>query len=83
MGRYIFDFSKREAEELRSINKIDVINFYRMYLQQSSPKCRRLAVRVWGCDTDIKEAKTQDKSVLVIEDITAFKMSSKFYPSIC
>jgi len=81
--RYIFDLSKKEAEELTGIHKIDVINWYKMYLQQSSPKCRRLAVRVWGCNTDMKAAETSDKSVQVIEDVTAFKMSSKFYPSIC
>ncbi|XP_040991889.1 nardilysin-like [Juglans microcarpa x Juglans regia] len=81
--RYMFDLSKKEAEELNSIHKTDVINWYKMYLQQSSPKCRRLAVRVWGCNTDMKEAEMQHKSVQVIKDVTAFKMSSKFYPSIC
>lgn len=81
--RYIFDMSNKEAEEVRGIHKIDVINWYKMYLQQSSPKCRRLAVRVWGCETDMKEAETQNKSLQVIKDITTFKMSSKFYPSIC
>ncbi|KAE8039413.1 hypothetical protein FH972_011826 [Carpinus fangiana] len=81
--RYIFDLSKKEAEELTGIRKIDIINWYKMYLQQSSPKCRRLAVRLWGCNTDMKSSETPDKSLQVIEDITAFKMSSKFYPSIC
>lgn len=75
--------SKKEAEELSGIHKIDVINCYKMYLQQSSPKCRRLAVRVWGCNTDMKDAETQNKSLQVIKDVTTFKMSSKFYPSIC
>ncbi|XP_030963559.1 nardilysin-like [Quercus lobata] len=81
--RYIFDLSKKEAEELSGIHKIDVINCYKMYLQQSSPKCRRLAVRVWGCNTDMKDAETQNKSLQIIKDVTTFKMSSKFYPSIC
>ncbi|KAJ4719217.1 Insulin-degrading enzyme [Melia azedarach] len=81
--RYMFDQSQKEAEVLKSINKIDVINWYKTYLQQSSPKCRRLAVRVWGCNTDIKEAETYPKSVQVIEDLTAFKLSSEFYPSLC
>ncbi|KAK9279411.1 hypothetical protein L1049_013090 [Liquidambar formosana] len=81
--RYMFDLSVKEAEELRSIHKIDVINWYKTYMQQSSPKCRRLAVRVWGCNTDLKEAETQPKSVQVITDPAAFKKSSKFYPSIC
>lgn len=81
--RYMFDQSQKEAEDLKSINKNDVINWYKTYLQQSSPKCRRLAVRVWGCNTDIKESEKHSKSVLVIEDLTAFKLSSEFYQSLC
>ncbi|XP_062015167.1 nardilysin-like [Rosa rugosa] len=80
---YMFDYTKQEAERLRSIQKEDVINWYKTYLQQSSPKCRRLAIRVWGCNTDLKEAEARPESVQVIEDLAAFKMSSEFYPSIC
>lgn len=78
----MFDYAKKEAEELKSIQKEDVINWYKTYLQQSSPKCRRLAIRVWGCNTDLKEAEAQPESVKVIKDLAAFKMSSEFYPSI-
>ncbi|KAM7259044.1 hypothetical protein ACFE04_014785 [Oxalis oulophora] len=81
--RYIFDFSEKEAEELKSIQKKDIIKWYKMHLQQTSPKCRRLAVRVWGCNTDFKEAEKHQNSVQVIKDFTAFKMSSEFYPSMC
>ncbi|XAR60816.1 Insulysin [Bertholletia excelsa] len=81
--RYMFDLSEREAEELRSIQKNDVIDWYNTYLRQPSPKCRRLAVRVWGCNADWREVEVQGKSVQVIEDLSAFKMSSNFYPSIC
>ncbi|KAA8543659.1 hypothetical protein F0562_021595 [Nyssa sinensis] len=81
--RYMFDLSEKEAEELRSIQKTDVIDWYSTYLIRSSPKCRRLAVRVWGCNTDWKEAHTQSMSVQFIEDLTAFKLSSNFYSSIC
>ncbi|KAL7173019.1 hypothetical protein ACSBR2_032480 [Camellia fascicularis] len=81
--RYMFDFSAKEAEEISSIQKKDVIDWYSTYLRQSSPKCRRLAVRVWGCNAELKEANTQATSVQVIEDLTSFKMSSEFYPSIC
>ncbi|KAJ9698882.1 hypothetical protein PVL29_007786 [Vitis rotundifolia] len=81
--RYMFDMSVKEAEELRSICKSDIIDWYRTYLLQSSPNCRRLAVRVWGCNTDLKEAEAQSQSVQVIEDLTVFKTSSEFYPSIC
>lgn len=76
----MFNYSKKAAEELRSIKKEDVIIFYKTYLQQSSPKCRRLATRVWGCNTNFKKADAaRPESVQVIEDVAAFKMSSKFY----
>ncbi|CAB4312356.1 unnamed protein product [Prunus armeniaca] len=80
--RYMFDFAEEEAEELKTIHKEDVINWYRTYLQQSSPKCRRLATRVWGCNTDPKEAEARSESMKVIEDPATFKMSSTFYPSL-
>ncbi|KAK0597364.1 hypothetical protein LWI29_024553 [Acer saccharum] len=60
--RYMFDQSQKEAEDLKSLNKSDIINWYKTYLQQSSPKCRRLAIRVWGCNTDLKESETHPKS---------------------
>ncbi|PQM40259.1 nardilysin-like [Prunus yedoensis var. nudiflora] len=80
--RYMFDFAAEEAEELKTIHKEDVINWYRTYLQQSSPKCRRLATRVWGCNTDPKEAEARSESMQGIEDPATFKMSSTFYPSL-
>ncbi|KAK4274917.1 hypothetical protein QN277_018076 [Acacia crassicarpa] len=81
--RYIFDMSKKEAEELRSISKKDVVDWYKTYLKQSSPNCRRLVIRVWGCNTNLKDAEAASKTVQVIGDPEAFKMSSKFYPSVC
>ncbi|PRQ34785.1 putative insulysin [Rosa chinensis] len=82
--RYTFDYAKRVAEELSSLQKEDVVNFYKTYLQQSSPKRRRLGIRVWGCNTDLKEAEeSRPESVQVIEDLEAFKMSSEFYPHGC
>lgn len=53
---YTFDYSTKAAEELTSIQKEDVIDFYKTYLQES-PKRRRLAVRAWGCNTNFKEAE--------------------------
>ncbi|GMG98165.1 hypothetical protein Nepgr_000005 [Nepenthes gracilis] len=83
--RYMFDSSEKEAREVRSIKKRELIGWYNQYFHQSSPKCRRLAARVWGCNTAIKDAEIQHKSgkVQVIDDLMAFKMSSNFYPSIC
>ncbi|XP_010457845.1 PREDICTED: nardilysin-like isoform X1 [Camelina sativa] len=81
--RYMFDFSHKVAEELRNIQKKDVIKWYKTYFRESSPKCRRLAVRVWGCDTNMKESQTDEKSVQVIADAVAFKSTTQFYPSLC
>lgn len=76
--------SKKEAEELRNISKHDVIEWYKTYFKESSPKCRRLLVRVWGCNTDLKDAEeAPPKSVHAITDVAAFKMQSKFYPTLC
>ncbi|XP_042507434.1 nardilysin-like isoform X2 [Macadamia integrifolia] len=81
--RYLFDMSQKEAEELRGISKNDVIYWFNTYLRPSSPKCRRLAVHLWGCNTNMKVDETQVKSVTMIEDVGAFKMSADFYPSLC
>ncbi|KAL6180697.1 hypothetical protein ACLB2K_047357 [Fragaria x ananassa] len=77
--RYTYDWPKKVAEEVRSLQKEDIINFYKTYLQPSSPKCRRLAIRVWGCNTDLKEAEAPPESIQLIQDLAAFKMSSEFY----
>lgn len=81
--RYMFDFSTREAEEIRSIRKIDVLNWYKTYMKHPSPLCRKLALRVWGCSTNWKESETESESVQVIRDLACFKSSSKFYQSMC
>lgn len=79
----MFDMSEKEAEELKSIQKTDVLDWYTTYLTQSSPKCRRLAVQVWGCNTNLKEADPPARSALAIKDLATFKMSSTFYPAFC
>ncbi|CAN1266237.1 At1g06900 [Linum perenne] len=81
--RYVFDFSLKEAEELKKITKSDVIDWCRTYLLQSSPKCRRLAVRVWGCEADWKELEKRPDSEQPIKDLSAFKTSIDCYPSLC
>ncbi|KAJ9565085.1 hypothetical protein OSB04_001051 [Centaurea solstitialis] len=82
--RYMFDLSAKEAEAVKSLEKSDVTKWYNTYLRKSSPKCRRLAVRVWGCNTNINEASASaSTSVQVIKDLIPFKASSKFYPAFC
>ncbi|XP_051113236.1 nardilysin-like isoform X2 [Andrographis paniculata] len=81
--RYMFDMSKKKAEELKGIQKDDIINWYHTYLRKPSPKCRRLAVRVWGCNSDWNEADAQGTSRQVIKDLTHFKSKSSYYPGLC
>ncbi|KAK8601376.1 hypothetical protein V6N13_058910 [Hibiscus sabdariffa] len=86
-NRYMFDMSKREAEELKSIQKMDVVKWYKEYLREPSPKCRKLAVRVWGCNTNLEEGANKTESLQQqqqhIKDLAAFKESSDYYPSLC
>ncbi|XP_062211184.1 nardilysin-like [Phragmites australis] len=82
--RYMFDMSKLEAEELRTVWKDDIIAWYNTYIRSSSPKRRRLAVHVYGCNSDIAEAaKLQEQSWTIIDDVKSLKVSSQFYSSLC
>ncbi|KAG8371574.1 hypothetical protein BUALT_Bualt13G0102100 [Buddleja alternifolia] len=69
----MFDLSKKEAEELSGIHKRDIIDWYKTYLRQPSSKCRRLAIRVWGCNTDMKDADAQATPLQVIKDLQGFQ----------
>ncbi|XP_062215667.1 nardilysin-like isoform X2 [Phragmites australis] len=82
--RYMFDMSKLEAEELKTVRKDDVIAWYNTYIRSSSPKHRRLAVHVYGCNSDITEAaKLREQSWTIIDDVKSLKVSSQFYSSLC
>ncbi|KAL6576257.1 hypothetical protein OROHE_000038 [Orobanche hederae] len=81
--RYMFDFFEKESQELKHIKRRDIIDWYHIYLRQPSPKCRRLSVRVWGCNTNWEDADAQVASRQVIQDVESFKKLSKFYPSLC
>lgn len=79
----MFDLSEKEAEELKYIEKEDIVEWYRTYLRQPSPKCRRLAIHMWGCNTNEKDADAQVASKQVIKDLAELKKKSEFYPSLC
>lgn len=83
--RYLFDMQKIEAEELRTIEKKDVIDLYNTYFRPQSPKCRRFTVHVRGCSIDSADdlAKMQNNSWIIIDDVNSFKQSSEFYSSLC
>ncbi|KAJ0979208.1 hypothetical protein J5N97_014682 [Dioscorea zingiberensis] len=81
--RYLFDMSKLEAEELKTIQKTDVIKWYNTYLRPPSSKCRQLAIHVWGCNTNLGEAQMPANFGQLIEDLASFKSSSDFYSFLC
>jgi nardilysin len=75
---------KLEAEELRTIKKDDVITWYNTYIRSLAPKHRRLAIHVYGCNSDIAEAaKLQEQLWTAIDDVQSLKVSSQFYSSLC
>ncbi|CAN6468935.1 unnamed protein product [Victoria cruziana] len=81
--RYLFDMAKKEAEALENIQKSDVLDWYRTYLLPTSPKCRRLSIHLWGCNTSNQEDEKQSVHGKVIDDISSFKLLREFYPSLC
>lgn len=82
--RYLFQMHKLEADELKSIQKSDVIDWYNSHLKSSSSACRALCISVWGCNAhELADAVGSRKLGNVIEDVPAFKCASEFYPSLC
>ncbi|KAL9250680.1 Nardilysin-like-like protein [Drosera capensis] len=57
--RYMFDLFEKEAQEPRSISKTDLKEWCKIYFQQSSERCCRLCVRVWGCNTKLEDVETK------------------------
>jgi nardilysin len=81
--RYLFEMLKLEADELTSIQKSDVIDWYNSFINATSSKCRRLSIHVWGCNAHKSEAAESTKLGNVIDDVSAMKLTSEFYPSLC
>lgn len=81
--RYLFEMLKLEADELNIIQKSDVIDWYNSFLNATSSKCRRLSIHVWGCNAHKADAAELTKLGNVIDDISAMKLTSEFYPSLC
>lgn len=80
----MFDMSAKEAEEVKTISKTEIKEWYNMYLCDSSPKCRKLAIRIWGCETEMPElTQTANSQEQPIDDLVAFKASSKYYTKLC
>ncbi|WOL14776.1 nardilysin-like [Canna indica] len=82
--RYLFEMLKLEAEELKTIEKRHIIDWYNKYLRPPSPKCRQLAIHVWGCNTNAaEESRKLSKFGKLVEDPNSLKSSSEFYSSLC
>eukprot|EP01018_Ginkgo_biloba_P000447 Gb_03820 [translate_table: standard] len=82
--RYLFEMLKLEADELMSIEKSDIIDWYNSIFNSTSSKCRRLSIHVWGCNADkTADAETLTKLGNVIDDLPAMKLTSEFYPALC
>ncbi|MCO5583223.1 hypothetical protein L7F22_037131 [Adiantum nelumboides] len=84
--RYLFDIHKEEAEELRSMTKIDIMNWYNNYLAPTSSSLRKLTVCVWGSNArgeqGLNKTSKHGKDVL-IESVPEFKSKSEYFPALC
>ncbi|KAG7553741.1 Metalloenzyme LuxS/M16 peptidase-like [Arabidopsis suecica] len=49
--RCIDNLYSEEKKELKLIKKKDLIEWYKRYFRISSPFCRTVVVRIWGCNT--------------------------------
>eukprot|EP01018_Ginkgo_biloba_P028828 Gb_06507 [translate_table: standard] len=82
--RYLFESSRLEADELKSIQKLDIIDWYNKFLKSNSPKRRRLSIHVWGCNTcKLANAEELTKFGNVFYDFSKMKVVNKFYPPLC
>ena len=62
---------KLEADELTSIQKYDVIDWYNSFLNETFLNFHRLCIPVWGCNAHKDGATKSTKLGNVIHDILA------------
>ena len=82
MIKYLFEMLKLEADELTSIQKYDVIDWYNSFLNATSLKCHRLCIHVWGCNAHKDDATESTKLGNVIHDILAISSLQFFISSV-
>eukprot|EP00252_Welwitschia_mirabilis_P007587 TRINITY_DN19118_c0_g1_i1.p1 TRINITY_DN19118_c0_g1~~TRINITY_DN19118_c0_g1_i1.p1 ORF type:complete len:1100 (+),score=208.89 TRINITY_DN19118_c0_g1_i1:181-3300(+) len=81
--RYSFEMLKLEADELTRIDKADIMNWYNVFINSASSACRRLSIRIWGCNTlETCHTSKSNSSHEIIDDIPALKLRSEFYPAL-
>lgn len=84
MNRYIFDINQREAEELKTISKSHVIEWYKKYIWSKSRHVRKLTISVWGSNARADKYSSKDEGVNeLIEDIVEFKQNNEYFPALC
>ena len=69
--KYLFEMLKLEADELTSIQKYDVIDWYNSFLNATSLKYRRLCIHVWGCNAHKDDAAESTQLGNFIDEIWA------------
>eukprot|EP00897_Mesotaenium_endlicherianum_P006836 jgi/Mesen1/6180/ME000032S05470 len=81
--RYLFDARQLEAAALREISQADLLKWYDANLAAGSASVRQLTVQVWGKDKEAEEGTlpVNDKEVVLIDDVDAFKRSCEVYLS--
>lgn len=91
-NQYNFDRDRLEVDYLETINKCDIIDFYKQMIHRNAPSRRKLSVYILSktsrgshfFDGAADENKHQDLTVLknqeLIEDVTLFKESLQLYP---
>ncbi|XP_010431028.1 PREDICTED: nardilysin-like isoform X2 [Camelina sativa] len=67
--RYKFKWHKKEQAELIKIQKEDLIKWYNKYFVASSHSCRRVAVCIWGSNTNKKNKKTCERNLRIFKKL--------------
>ena len=73
---------KLEVDELTNVKKYNVIDLYNSFLNETSLKCCRLCIHVWGCNGHKDDVAKSTKLGNVIHDILAISSLQFFISSV-
>eukprot|EP01104_Vermistella_antarctica_P017836 TRINITY_DN6412_c0_g1_i1.p1 TRINITY_DN6412_c0_g1~~TRINITY_DN6412_c0_g1_i1.p1 ORF type:complete len:1087 (+),score=280.46 TRINITY_DN6412_c0_g1_i1:370-3261(+) len=80
----MFDRASREASELKTISKEEVLQFYRDYFVTGGSMRSVFAAQVFAQQHALPElGREEDVSVIVVEDKERFKKSMPYFPFVC
>ena len=77
---YLFEMLKLKEDQLTSIQKSDVIDWYNSFLNENSLNFHKLCIHVWGCNAHKDDVVESTKLGNVIDDILAIS-SLQFFIS--